>query len=365
MLASVSEIVQPEQAAISKKDVCAILVTYFPDDDFCARLSAVQSQVSRIVIVDNSASDQVAVRLQQLCAHSVVLLENNANLGLAAGLNRGVAWARKAGYRWAFLLDQDTTAKEQHAWFLWTALSLMLVSGTLVSFSMRKRNDKQPVWLHAFTTGCLSSLGLGMLLLIYWVPLYDKLWLQPLWVLVLLVFVRSRYVVPPRESVRFVLVALGILFATINLTAAFAASHGPWPNFDEANRVQSVIQPGDLVITDWSSVAVLYRQIWAGDAGSFDFTALACGESPHVLQEMQTRISEAQAGGGQIYFLGMLDLKKPDWDGFLGAHCQIPFENLQLYREQSQTVATFQSDGRTVSLRRFNSFVPTSAGDIR
>ncbi len=46
----------PDQPA-ARGQVCAVVVTYHPDDDFPARLSRIVPQVAATFIVDNGSSD--------------------------------------------------------------------------------------------------------------------------------------------------------------------------------------------------------------------------------------------------------------------------------------------------------------------
>lgn len=93
--------------------VCAVVVTYNPEIDLLSNLRALRSQVNAVVLVDNGSGmaslplfDQARDRLR--CA----ILRNEANLGIAAALNKGVQWALAHGHRWVALFDQDSTVTE-------------------------------------------------------------------------------------------------------------------------------------------------------------------------------------------------------------------------------------------------------------
>ncbi len=199
---------------------------------------------------------------------------------------------------------------------------------------------------------CCGTLGLGFLLLLYWDPLYDKLWLQTLWVLALLAFTNAAFLESSSRVAKGLLALLFVICGAINVSTAVNSARGPWPNFDEAARVHAILRPQDFAITEWSSVAMLYRHIWAGDAGSFDFPASTCGRGSAGIREMERQIANARARGGEIYFLGTLDLERPAWDSFLGKRCGVPYESLDTYRAQSRTVAVFRSGDTTITMRR-------------
>jgi rhamnosyltransferase len=93
----------------TQKSVCAIAVTYFPDEGVAQRIRIAKDQVAALVVVDNSCDSSIALQLEAIRGSGVHLIFNEGNAGLAAALNSGIAWARAAGFRWAWLLDQDTT----------------------------------------------------------------------------------------------------------------------------------------------------------------------------------------------------------------------------------------------------------------
>ncbi len=97
-------------ATPSNRDaVCAVVVTYHPDQDFPARLERILPQVGAVVIVDNGSCDAAAAMLRALPANPRLdLVHNGENLGIATALNIGVRRAAARGYAWALLLDQDT-----------------------------------------------------------------------------------------------------------------------------------------------------------------------------------------------------------------------------------------------------------------
>jgi rhamnosyltransferase len=89
--------------------VCAVVVTYHPDQDFPARLSRITPQVQATFIIDNGSSPAELAMLRTAAAGDPVTVIGNAqNLGVATALNMGLRRASAQGFRWALLLDQDT-----------------------------------------------------------------------------------------------------------------------------------------------------------------------------------------------------------------------------------------------------------------
>lgn len=94
----------------------AVMVLYHPDKERLAEaLTAASAQVSLVVIYDNTPAAKVEHSLtlldfqrftcQDCC---VALLGDGSNVGLAAGLNRGIQYAMGSGATHVLLLDQDS-----------------------------------------------------------------------------------------------------------------------------------------------------------------------------------------------------------------------------------------------------------------
>jgi rhamnosyltransferase len=92
-----------------KENICAIVVSYYPEGDLLARLRALQAQVAELVLVDNGTSPDCATVLQAAESElGIQVIWNGRNLGIAAALNQGARWASERGYSWVLTLDQDT-----------------------------------------------------------------------------------------------------------------------------------------------------------------------------------------------------------------------------------------------------------------
>lgn len=90
--------------------VTAVIVTFEPDlAALHAQLSRLRPQLAQVVIVDNASAVEAAADLQGIAhAFKARLLRNARNLGIAAGLNRGIAAARSEGATHVLLMDQDS-----------------------------------------------------------------------------------------------------------------------------------------------------------------------------------------------------------------------------------------------------------------
>ncbi len=99
---------------LKKTNICAIIVTYYPDSGFAERLHALLPQVGDVIVVDNSCKADNSNLLNKIAlSEHVHLISNKTNLGIATALNIGIHWAKEKGYEWAITLDQDTYAKPQ------------------------------------------------------------------------------------------------------------------------------------------------------------------------------------------------------------------------------------------------------------
>lgn len=88
--------------------IAAVIVAYFPDDAFLARVQRIGSQVETVVIVDNGGSSPIQERLRAFASGRVELIENARNEGIARALNQGVVRAAARGCSWVLTLDQDS-----------------------------------------------------------------------------------------------------------------------------------------------------------------------------------------------------------------------------------------------------------------
>ncbi len=91
------------------KNVCAVMVTYYPQGAFRDRILAVAAQVDQVVIIDNRSPSEVReVLLAMSSTPGIDVVLNSDNLGVASALNEGMNWAKARGYSWVLTLDQDS-----------------------------------------------------------------------------------------------------------------------------------------------------------------------------------------------------------------------------------------------------------------
>lgn len=100
--------------SLYRRDICAVITAYNPDDGFKARVSLAAQQMSALLIVDNgSRPDRLAIINAASTIPNVSLLRNDINRGIAVALNLGARWAKEEGYSGVIFFDQDSLVTEQ------------------------------------------------------------------------------------------------------------------------------------------------------------------------------------------------------------------------------------------------------------
>ena len=96
----------------SREIIGALVVSYFPDQNFFRRVEVIASQVDLLIIADNTPeSEQSSPSPQSYPEHIRPRLEhilNGKNLGLATALNQGLRVAARHNCSWLLTLDQDS-----------------------------------------------------------------------------------------------------------------------------------------------------------------------------------------------------------------------------------------------------------------
>lgn len=92
-----------------KENICAILVTYHPDNELPKRVDALASQVAYCVIVDNTLMPDISAPVSEAAKKNknINVIQNKKN-NLANADNQGAAFARKHNYQWILTMDQDS-----------------------------------------------------------------------------------------------------------------------------------------------------------------------------------------------------------------------------------------------------------------
>ena len=106
-------------------EVCAVMVTYNPEPSFEQNVRSLLQQVGKVIIVDNQSAPAAHPLIAQAAASGdVEVIWNEQNLGIAAGLNRGIERALSSGeYPWIATFDQDSRAPADYVAAIFAAYS--------------------------------------------------------------------------------------------------------------------------------------------------------------------------------------------------------------------------------------------------
>jgi rhamnosyltransferase len=108
-------------------DVWAVVILYRPDREAVRQQhEALSPQVAGVVYTDNGGGRDVLARLDLVADRRVRCAGDGQNVGIAEGINRGVALAREAGAAFVLLLDQDSVPAPDMVARLATALGRAL-----------------------------------------------------------------------------------------------------------------------------------------------------------------------------------------------------------------------------------------------
>jgi rhamnosyltransferase len=170
--------------------LATITVTYVPDIAIVARQLAGLPRDALRVIVDNGSDASLVEQLAQLARdENAVLLPNGRNLGLAAGLNIGIAYAREAQCSRVLLLDQDSEPDAGAVTSLCNAFDALQASGvrpgcvgpaivdieTGLEHGFHAFRGLRPVRIHGAGTDPVRCIGLNGSGLLFEIRLADEL----------------------------------------------------------------------------------------------------------------------------------------------------------------------------------------------
>jgi len=204
-------------------------------------------------------------------------------------------------------------------------------------------------------TAAAVGFAFTMVLPICWIPTYDKMWLQPIAAIVVLVGL-ALSALPPSRSRR------AIMVGCMTLVSVEVLSNCLWviPNFGhetpylhEAQKVDEVLRPDDLLIYEWDGVSIVYSSVYGFGRHQLCLPTAAHGRGAAVIDDLREMIRRAETRGGRVYFLGVMDLTEASWQPFLGARLHVPYHALDEFRDRCRPVATFQIKGNKVTLQLY------------
>jgi hypothetical protein len=249
---------------------------------------------------------------------------------------RGIRSLLKIHYhdRWIVLVSVGVLLL--FGWLAWTAARLVSIWTGL------KRRQ------HLILACCAIALACDIVPLIFWDPIYDKLWLQPVAVMslacgVILAAWYRRF--PSWQSLAPEALLLTVI-STVGLVSAFAARRSPTPCVGAARGLAGTLRTSDLIVAEWDPVSLLYSAFWGNGAARFDVPTVAAARGPETLPLLYDEITRTSLSGGRVYFLGVLDMPEADWEPFLGSRCHLPYHALDGLRRCARPVAKIACEAR-------------------
>jgi hypothetical protein len=229
----------------------------------------------------------------------------------------------------------------------------------------KRRNSLHPLERTAVLVS-LVGLLFTMIPILTWNPFYGKFWIQPLACISVLVAIAFRQFALASRPTLIACRVAGLLFllgVSFNLAWAVPNHFHNAFEFEESRKVTQVVGDKDLVILDRGadSVSVLYANLWADESHFVPFMDVACVGGNRGPQIVDDAIRRTRAADGKVFFLGLLDLPKPTWDVFLGAHCGVPYERFDRYRSDAHLRAQFRARTGVASLWELE--LPSPQGD--
>jgi hypothetical protein len=214
-------------------------------------------------------------------------------------------------------------------WLVWTVSRLAVVWAEL---TRRQR---------IILASCAVALIFDISPLIFWDPLYDKLWLQPLAVILLAgSIVSTLWQRQQQWPLRFLPETLLIaLIVTRGLARSYMANRSPLPCLDTARHLAETLHPSDLLVTEWDPVSQLYSAFWGNGANRFDVPSTATANGPETLPLLEHEMARTQASRGRIFFLGVLDMPEADWKPYLEDKCHLPYHSFDGVRRCATPIA--------------------------
>jgi hypothetical protein len=238
------------------------------------------------------------------------------------------------------------------AWLVLLVFASALVAVTLAAMIWRYRSNLVPcqrlgLWVAAVAAVCTLFAP------IYWAPTYDKLWLQPIAVLIALaaLVLAALPLTPGRHAVMMGCMAAITLEVLISGLWVVANSGRETPYLQEARQVDAILQPDDLLIYEWHGVSVLYVALYGFGRPQVCFPTAAHRRGVALIDDIRELSRQAQDRGARVYFLGVMDHTEASWESFIGRRLHIPYHARDGFRERCHPMAAFPLKTRNVTLR--------------
>jgi rhamnosyltransferase len=148
------------------RNTCAVIVTYFPDENLITLVETINKEINHIFIIDNTDSKYNCEIIQTIKNKSVLIFKNNVNLGIAKALNQGFKIAKKYNFEWVITFDQDTILLDNYLKLIqdiYTIYPSKLSIGAIGLSSFVKKNSNNNlnyiITDYLITSGCIIPMS--------------------------------------------------------------------------------------------------------------------------------------------------------------------------------------------------------------
>lgn len=212
------------------------------------------------------------------------------------------------------------------------------------------------------SSGALMVTGLGACALlgfplVYWDPMYDKLWLLPLAAGASIVAISFRPgALPPWQQTLLPALLVGLLIIEIGINVPrMVRSHAAaTPHLLEAEELNGLVGPRDWVVLDFDDVSSLWLAVWGQNA---KVLLLPSSTPARARDWLSSAKQDCEQGDAKMLFVGVLDQDREAWDAFLGSRVGIPFGLLDEYRTHATVLKRYPVGKGTITVRQYK---PTS-----
>jgi rhamnosyltransferase len=146
-------------------NTCAVIVTYFPDENLISLIETIRKEIYHVFIIDNTDSKHDFKLIESINNENIFIIKNNANLGIAKALNQGFKKAKEYNFEWVITFDQDTILLENYFQLINKIYNLFPTKskiGAIGLSSFGENNDKRTNYIikdYLITSGCLLPIS--------------------------------------------------------------------------------------------------------------------------------------------------------------------------------------------------------------
>jgi hypothetical protein len=180
----------------------------------------------------------------------------------------------------------------------------------------------------------LGMLIIPFLFLCYWDPTYNKMWIQPLWLSWL---IAASGLTKSTRIIKWSVTAIFLPMMVLNMIWLPYRCQGEIKYLSEAKELLARFEEGDQIIADWNEVVIFATGL--DPAKDIEFMpTLAITDPAGVEPKLAEMKNKADKNGNEMYFLGLLDVNKDQWEKFLGNKVGLPYGVLDSYRSRANRV---------------------------